>query len=149
MTFDFKSDPSNRKVFIQIRNLPEINRRAIRKAFYFVGKDLVSEARSSILRKPKSGRTYVVYKGGRRRLHRSSAPGEAPANLTGDLRRSVDFKVRGGNQMEFGADTPYARRLELGGGNIAARPYLIAAIEKEERNTMSHFRREIEKELKK
>jgi hypothetical protein len=145
MSFTVKSSPNNKKIFIGIEGMAQKNGRSIRRGFYFAGKDITDNARNSILRKPKSGRTYIIRKGGRRFNHKASAPGEAPANLSGALRRSIDFKVQGWSDLEVGADTPYARRLELGGGNIEARPYLITAIEEEERNTRKHLEREIQK----
>jgi len=147
MAFGFKSSPNNRKVMLQIEELERLTRRGIRQAFYRVGKDVVASAKKSILDKPKSGKTYIVYRGGRKRVHQSSAPGEAPANLTGTLRRSIDFQVHGSSELEVGAETPYARKLELGGQNLEARPYLISAIDSEERNSRRHFEKEIEKEL--
>jgi len=145
MTFSFKSSPANKKVFIQIGRLEQSNKRALRQAFYFIGKDLVKDARDSIRKRPKSGRTYII----NNRRHRASAPGEPPANLTGLLARSINFRVQGWSKMEIGADTPYARALELGNpkGNLEPRPYLIAAINKNERNTRRHFDRELNKHL--
>lgn len=149
MSFTVKGGPKNQKIFIVIEGINEQTRRSVRRAFYFAGKDITDSARNSILRKPKSGKTYIIRKDGRRFNHKASAPGEAPANLSGTLRRSIDFKVQGWSELEVGADTPYARRLELGGGNIEARPYLIAAIEEEERNTRKHLESEVQKGLNK
>ncbi|HDY66295.1 hypothetical protein LCGC14_2350720 [marine sediment metagenome] len=147
MTFSFKPHSNNRKIELQIEGLKKSTRKGIRKAFYFIGKDLVADARKSILDKNKSGIVYTIFKNGRRFNHVSSAPGQAPANLTGDLRKSVDFKVHGIDRLEFGADTPYAKALELGNpaGNLEKRPYLIAAIQKNEKNTRQHFAQQIKK----
>jgi hypothetical protein len=83
-------------------------------------------------REPKSGRVYDVYIGGMRRKHQASAPGEAPAILTGALDRSLDVTKVRLYHWRFSARTPYARRLEWGGIDsrgvyIAPRPYLRPA----------------------
>jgi hypothetical protein len=144
-----KLDPASRKAIISIDQIPECSRRGIRQGFFFLGKSLVRDANKSILKKPKSGRTYLVRVGGRIVRHRASAPGEAPANLTGKLRKSIDFLVRGSNEMEFGADTPYAKALELGAPdrNLAERPYLSRSIKDNEKNARGYFENNIRKQF--
>ena len=118
-------------------------------AFYRIGKQLTKEARRSIIQGPKTGKLYRIAR--RRRRHRASAPGEPPANLFGNLQKSVDFIVKGSKEMEFGAGdnvtVPYARRLELGDDNIAERPYLIRAINEKEKQTEKIFQDELKKRL--
>ena len=90
---------------------------------------------------PRHGREYQWFKGHlsampksgkvRGRVHVASAPGEAPALLTGDLRRRRGSRIGAGSGddlvMQFGSSVPYARRLEKGGTDkrgvtIAPRP---------------------------
>ncbi len=52
-----------------------------------------------------------------------SAPGSPPAMQTGDLMRSV-FTRSAGSRHTLGVTMPYARFLEYGTGNMAARPFL-------------------------
>lgn len=139
--FDLRPDPKNREVEVLIRNHKLITRRGIRMAYFRIGSDLVKEARRLILEGPKTGRIYII-KGVR---HQASAPGEAPANLTGLLRRSIAYQQRSGGQMAFGARTEYAPWLELGtrDGRIAPRPYLIKAINNLQKNSREHLEREI------
>jgi HK97 gp10 family phage protein len=144
MSFDLKIDRQNRKVEAQIRNTPHLTRRGIRAAFFRLGNDLVEEARKSILQGPKTGKIRRI----KRKRHQASAPGEAPANLTGLLKRSIAYQQRGGDQMIFGARTDYAPFLELGTRRMAERPYLITSVDKNNRNARDHFEREIESELK-
>lgn len=136
----------------------------IRKGLFEVGKQLVKHAKADIMKKPKSGKTYYLRKVvgnknskflsvGKLQKHIASAPGEAPANFTGNLKNSVNFKVRGWKQLEFGANAkspengaPYSRFLELGEG-MAARPYLLPAITEEQKNVKTILIKSIRREL--
>ncbi len=124
---------------------------AIRKSFYDFGKDLKQESRRLIKDPPKTGRIYDLRINGKRVLHQASAPGEAPANLTGALRKSVDYNVSQANQMTFGAGNhqtvDYAKKLELGGGNVSPRPFLIKSIEKNEKNAYERLGTHLLREL--
>jgi len=114
-------------------NAPNI-RQAIRQTFFRMGRDLKDKINRDILKGVKSGRVYWIKSrsSGKRRRHKSSAPGETHANMFGDLRRSLGWKVVGTNYMEVGygvtrETTPYARRIEEGGTDsrgitIEARP---------------------------
>ena len=121
----------------------------MRQSFYLAGKAIVKESRRLINLKPKSGRTYIVKVGiggkplAKARRHVASAPGEAPAVITGDLRKSVDFKVHGHTILEIGANTEYARELEYGTNKMAARPYLKPAIQSERQNLINYFGNEL------
>jgi len=109
-----------------------------------------------VLSQPGTGRIYRIGKGrkaGRnlraRGFHRASAPGNPPAVDTNRLRSS--WSISAGNVtpgsskrqkdgyviasrtpdrvvLAYGSAVVYARRLEFGGGRIAARPYLAPAV---------------------
>jgi len=148
MIFKFTQDRKNRKVFLHIKDIKKRSEQSIRLAFYKIGKELTREARQTIILGPKTGRLYRIK--GRRNQHRASAPGEPPANLTGNLQKSINFIVRGSSEMIFGAgseDAPYARRLELGDDIISKRPYLIRAIDEKEKQTDRFFENELKREL--
>jgi hypothetical protein len=109
-----------------------------------------------VLSQPGTGRIYRIGKGrktGRnlraRGFHRASAPGNPPAVDTNRLRSSWSISagnVTPGNSktakegyvtasrrpdrvvLAYGSAVVYARRLEFGGGRIAARPYLAPAV---------------------
>lgn len=143
-----KQDVNNKRVFMQIKAIEHNYSRSIRRAFYKAGKNLTKEARRSIIKGPKTGRYYRV--SGRRRRHRASAPGEPPANLSGNLQRSIDFIVKGSKEMEFGAgsnDLLYARPLELGNDRIKQRSYLLRAINEKEKDTERYFENELTRNL--
>lgn len=79
----------------------------------------------------RSGRTYKVP--GTSRTYTASAPGEAPAQATGELRQSVKAAVdiEGSNIIgRVGTDLEYAPCLEYGTENMAARPWLRVSCEK-------------------
>lgn len=128
----------------QIKNLNITFRNGIRRGLQKSGMDIagkVGQANDGLIKQdmnsPKSGKAYNVNIGrmGRRlrrggRIHIASAPGEAPAPITGKLRKSVYFLVQGSNQLRIGANTSYAKFLEEGTRNMAPRPYLKKNIDK-------------------
>lgn len=144
-----KIDKENREVFIQIKNAPNATERGIRNAFHLIGKDLVKESRRSILKGPKTGQLYRIK--GRKRLHRASAPGQPPANLSGDLRKAIGFQIKGSEEMKFGARSKvdYGRFLELGTKRMIKRPFLLRAIQKLQQRTANYFDGELNKNLNK
>lgn len=148
---EIKQDPENRTVYLKIDNITRDTRRGIRQAYFHIGKTLKSYASKKIIDGPKSGKTYVIYKAKKKVRHIASAPGEFPANESGKLRRSLNFKVRGWQELEFGAATEYARALELGSSkrNLEARPYLLPSIKDNEGKAVTIFYTEIDKALKK
>jgi HK97 gp10 family phage protein len=129
-------------LFLKVKKLTTDVRQGIRKAFYFAGKDFQATAKEEIKRK-KTGRVYK-YKG---RKIAAGAPNDYPANRSGRNRRSVDFKVHGGDEMEFGAGETYSPFLERGTAKMAKRPFLKPSIKKNEQNLRKHLRREIGKSL--
>lgn len=71
-------------------------------------------------------------------FHKASAPGRPPAVDTGNLRRTwqVGFDrarpqaVGSKRVIRAGSNAKYARRLEYGGGSLAARPYVGPSLAK-------------------
>lgn len=161
--FSFKEDKQNPRIYKAIANIGQATSRGIRQAFYNIGNDLKKDSNDEILDGSKSGITYTIYSNKRKFKHQSSAPGEAPANLTGNLRKSIGFDIKGTTQLEFGSRSgppaagvssrqhvaDYAKALEVGNSRVAARPYLKPAFEHCERNIETYFAQEIEKELNK
>jgi len=154
--FSFELTGPSKRVLDRAKNMDRNVRRQIRQGMYFMGKDLVKDARRKILEKPKTGKVRIVRRGKTRRRirHTASAPGEAPANLSGALRRSIDFKVQGHSQLEFGAgvegsDVKYGRALEFGfpPRNLKPRPYLQVTIKENFRNMSLHLENNIKKGL--
>ncbi len=108
----------------------EMMARGHRLAFYNIGKENTRYTREIIKKGPKTGRLYRIP--GRKKRHRASAPGEPPANLTGKLRASVQFEVKGNDQMVFGDTVRYGYFLEMGTKKMEKRTHLIRAVKKNE-----------------
>jgi hypothetical protein len=155
-------------IVLNIKNLANVEKQAVRKTFYEIGKTLVKDAKDEINKQPKSGRQYKKYSGASGRLKKpkyytASAPGEAPAVVTGKLRKSINFTVSGGDQMSFGidlsrADASYAKYLEYGdlgsmtgqgSKNIKPRPFLSAAYKKNQMDIQRKFENAINQAIKK
>jgi hypothetical protein len=66
------------------------HRKNIKKAFMNYGSDITKILKSVIETGKRSGRVYFI-KG---RAHTASAPGEAPANISGKLANSFIYKAR-------------------------------------------------------
>lgn len=164
--FTLTKNASAIKNSMRIKNLAGAEKQAIRKAFYDLGKILVADTREEINKKPKSGRRYVKYQGVKGRLkkpqyYNASAPGEAPAVVTGTLRKSINFTVSGASEMKFGVDlsrgdASYGKYLEhgnllamsgQGSKNIKPRPYISAAFAKNKNNIERKFSAEIAQAL--
>lgn len=116
------------------------------------------------LSKPGKGRTYRIGKGkasGRNKrekgFHRASAPGHPPAADTGTLRRS--WQVGGTRNVvdrrrlrhpirpaiSLGSAVKYASWLQYGTKRMAARPYVVAPLER----VRKHAHRIIDKHISK
>ena len=131
-------------------------RQAVRQTFFRMGRDLKSKTNKDILDKSsKTGRIYKVYfgKGGlklsRPRLHRSSAPGQTHANLTGALRESIGWRTRGTDTLEFGygltrTAPDYASHVERGTSKMDARPSLLNNIKKEQASFEKYFKQAVD-----
>lgn len=166
MKMRIRISPESKKVLIKIKHLGKQNAKGIRNAFYKLGKNLKATAKENILKVPRSGNRYLVSDGKRIWIHTASVPGETPANLFGNLARSLSFKVSGSNKMEFGyrqaaksrhtsrnfprqTGVSYGKALEEGTNRVAPRPGLLISIKANEANALEHFNTELKKELTK
>ena len=142
--------PGNKKAFQSVIDAPMETRRAIRQAYFKIGKDHTDDLSRQMLARDKTGRIYIlVGRTGRRRRHRASAPGQTAANITGNMRRNRGFQLKGSDQMEFGIrDTPYAAFLERGTSRMTARPSLGNTVKALQKNTTNYFARELGLKLK-
>ena len=147
--------PSSAHAVRSLARLSRNSQRGIVASLFEISKDLKKTASDHILEKPKHGRTYLVRLDGRLVHHRASAPGEPPAELTGDLRRSLFTKRHGSKELEFGAGDDkkvrYARALELGAPSrkLQPRPYLKRSIEENDKNIRERLEHYIKKSLEK
>lgn len=112
-------DHKNRVVFAQIQTAVPTIRSEMILALHEIGRENVRHLRKLIKNPPHTGRIYNR-PGNMGLRHQASAPGEAPADQTGRLRKSVGYKVRGSKMfggslvMEFGESAPYGIFLERG-----------------------------------
>jgi HK97 gp10 family phage protein len=157
MTFRFKEGSENKLATQALVKMPAQIRKGIRRGAYITGKQLVADTRDKMTRGSRSGKTYKVYSGlgGRRlsspRIHRASGANEYPGVISGRLRDSVDFKVRGSDSLEFGAGNntvKYAKFLETGTSKIAPRKYLKQTINRLQNQTKTNLSRELNKSIR-
>lgn len=142
-----KSSRGTERELARIERADPAARRAIRRAFFELGRKLRDGASREILHGRKTGRTYFVRgPGGRRRRHIASAPGETHANLTGKLRRSIGWKVKGIRGMDFGYGVAgrhqapvYDEHVEFGTGRMEPRPSLDNEIRRNQRDLQRDF----------
>ena len=173
MKLSIHDGPNNAAIFRRMRDIPRLTNQGIRRAFYKLGKDLKATAKRKILEKNKGGHLYKINLGGNIIRHRASAPGQAPANLSGALWRSVDVDVHGAYRMEFGYKSgaskrsektlflaggggqlvgdgvSYGKYLEEGTRKMARRPGLLLSIKENGSQAIEHFETELKRALKK
>ena len=122
----------NKKVFLKIDHLKSNSEQAIGFALYEIGRENVIHMRV-LFKQPKTGRLYTI----RGQVHQASAPGEAPARVSGALSRTANYIVRGYHQVEFGDKKPYGLYLERGTRNMAARPHVEQTVKDKAKDTMA------------
>ena len=91
----------------------------------------------------RSGRTYKVP--GTQKTYTASAPGESPAQATGELRQSISTEVEGqGRDIvgRVGTDKIQGKMTEFGTKNMAPRPWLRPSFEKREGDIKEIFIRQ-------
>lgn len=120
-------DLKNKEVFAAIENLEKDIGGDLRHALRSIGAENVRHLRKMIVSPPHTGNIYNR-PGNLGSRHQASAPGEAPAEQTGNLRRSVSYRVHNSRRMEFGENIFYGRFLEDGTRRMAPRPHVIRTV---------------------
>lgn len=112
-----------------------------------IGLGLLSTSKERIQRGSKSGRIYEKY--GPRRTHRASAPGESPATDTGGLVSSGFQELDAPSvEVRVGFGKLYAAMLEYGTRRMAARPFLLPALDEWRERAVAILRASIKAKLK-
>ena len=93
---------------------------------------MAEEMKKSITSGAKSGRRYGS--------HTSSAPGQAPANWTGELLRSIKVQKMKGISFVY-ITAKYAQFLEFGTSKMRARPFIIPAFIKTKKYIQDKLKR--------
>ena len=144
---DFKADHRNKQVFAQLDDLDDRTRRGIRQFWFALGKSLLKSFNAAVLKKPRSGRVYKIRRGSTRRRHVASQPGETPANISGNYRKSGGYQIRGAMEMQFGNSADYAGFLENGTLKMEERPGLGNSVRDTEGESLQDASTLIEREL--
>ena len=145
-----RDGPGNAKALISVSTIEDRTRRGIRQAFFGLGDDLLKELSDQMLEKNKTGRIYIrKTRSGARRKHKSSGPGQTPANRTGTLRKSRGYQLKGSDQMEFGYREEYGKFLESGTKKMSARPGLKNTVDATQKTARNRFTASIRRELTK
>jgi HK97 gp10 family phage protein len=145
-----EQDKQNFKIYEHLDHITDQFKEGIHEAYIEISKYLKDTVKKSF-RDEKSGRIYSIRVNGRIIPHQASAPGEAPAILTGKLDRSIETKTSGYTDLRFsagGGDVNYAGYLEEGTSKMEPRPYMRPAVDKNEGVTVNSFYRNIGKRLK-
>lgn len=135
MTVSIKADPRNKTVEIGISRAVFRHRAGIREALYDLGGITKRDLRQSLTRNGKTGRVYLF----RGEAYRASAAGQAPSLRSGALRDSVDYIVRGSQEMEFGDQVQYGKFLEDGTRNMKARPHVNPVAQRNARELVNRL----------
>ena len=141
------ADKNNKQVFTQLNDLNDRTRMGIRRFWFSLGKTLTKSFNKAVLAKPRSGRVYKVRRGKVTRRHTASLPGETPANLSGNYRKSIGYQIRGTMEMQFGNRAEYAGFLENGTSRMAERPGLGNAVDDTEGEALQDASNILEREL--
>ena len=137
-------DPKSRKVLLDIGKHPHKHKKALRLALNEIGSEVVNKMANFIFNPPKTGRIYV-YRG---RPYQASAPGESPANRSGRLAKSGDYRVSSFAEMRVFETVEYAKWLEEGTKKMLPRPHVIRAVNANRRNAVRAIEDHVKRELK-
>lgn len=97
---------------------------AVGKIVRKTARDIEADAEQS-MEGPKSGQMYGA--------HQASAPGEAPAVDTGNLKGSIDTEMTSKTTAVVAVGAEYGAHLEYGTRKMTMRPYMRPAAERKAR----------------
>lgn len=103
------------ELIADFEDLPRKARPEFRKGMRNAGAIVAADARARLQARLRTGRVYLYDRKGLKRLVRASAPGEAPAKVTGGKAKSVRVKVsRSGLSVRVLSADPTAHLMEYG-----------------------------------
>lgn len=143
-------DEKNKKVEFQLKNIKSNMLKYIRSALFEIGAENTQLIKKYIYAPPKTGRFYrYYYSPGKWRWHQASAPGQSPANRSGFLARSIDYRVHSHFEVELHSTAFYANYLEDGTTKIKPRPYFIRAVNAKRKDNLRSLQKHVYDNLKK
>lgn len=140
-------DDASRKVVLDIIAQDRNVQRGIRQGMFKAGDLLKKTMRNEIIRGQKTGRVYRIRRGKTIKNHRASAAGETAANLSGTYQKSIGYKLRGWESLEFGSTAEYAGYLEEGTSRMDARPGIGNTVSEVSGDIVSLVEQEIRKSI--
>lgn len=114
---------------------------AIKRSFEQIGRLIVKDTARGIKNGPKTGRIYGNHRASRGKI-------EYPANKTGNLRRSLNYRISGREKMMIGMEATYATYLEEGTATMEKRKLLGFTIGVNRNPIRKIFRDNINSEFK-
>jgi hypothetical protein len=143
--FSIRPNTQNKRVLVTIKEATPRIRKGLRAAFTEIGKENSLHTKNLIKNPPKTGRIYRF----RGRNHQASAPGQPPANRSGDLMKSVGSRVYGWEKMEFGDRKFYGKFLEDGTRKMKPRPHLVRTVREKSRDNFITLERTVYNQINK
>lgn len=138
---------TNRPTFLHVKNGVKKVKKGLRHGLIEIGRDNKKHLKTMIKTPPHRGRFYGK--------HQASAPGEAPANWTGKLMKSVVYKSHGSDSMDFGEEAPHGLFLEDGTKNadnterMAARPHVGRTVKEKSKDNYNSLEGAVDRAIKK
>ena len=117
------------ELFKRLEGMPAHIQKQAKGAVNATAQGIRSTAIRSIQSHHSAGRTYTKYSP--KREHTASAPGNPPNTDTGRLVGSIQVHDTGKLSAEVVAGVNYAAHLEFGTRHMAARPFMVPAVEAE------------------
>jgi len=118
---DLSVSVSSRDVDMSLKNAPDKFMKGCIKGMRRSGIHVKARIQKLIKDPPKSGIKYP------RLPNRSSSAGEAPADQSGELLKSVRYRAWRYDLLEVGVDSSYGKLLEEGTYRMGKRPYISTA----------------------
>ena len=133
----------DKKMFIAIGRAAIKHEIGLRRGLQEGGLIAKREVVRLIQEQPKTGAIYTI----RGQSHQASAPGEAPASVTGNLAQKVSIKTVSATQLILGDKAKYGGYLEYGTRNMEPRPHLKTGAENTSRDMVNALLMNVKREL--
>jgi len=133
------------KLLSQLAALGAAGDEVVQSAIEEIANDTMDLAKAGLAGGPKTGIVYEKYKP--RRTHQASAPGQYPANDTGDFSNFIKTAY-GDGFAEVGTNDRRGPWFEFGTSKMRARPWLLPSFERAKIGIESELRAKLEAMIK-